>query len=464
MLCNQWIERAKDFMLPYPGVYQADNTRNTGSRFIVATAQTLSRRSKDHLRHVGLVIIDETHIIHKTHSKLLQLFDGELVLGLSATPMRRALGRLFESMVVGTSIGELIKLGHLVQPICYAPASGQITEALEGLSVAAGDYQQDQLAELMRRRVIISSVVPTWEKLGEGRPTIVFAVDKAHARDLSTEFVLAGHKSEVIVDDTSDEERAAIFARFDTGETTILCSVGVLAIGFDAPKAACAVLARPTKSVMLHIQQAGRVLRPFPGKTNAIIIDHASNCVRHMPPHVFVPPQDLNDLDLLEREGRKKRQAPGEYATCPACSFVYPRKQDICPQCGRARRPKATALTVNGQLARMGERPAPPPRRKLDELEIEGFYRQALFYVLEKAQKAGSAFHLTVARFKLVGDETRVIRREWSKLRPYKPTPEVYSWIVNERRRSAIAWRAMQERQQAAQPAPARRRRSPHPL
>jgi superfamily II DNA or RNA helicase len=43
--------------------------------------------------------------------------------------------------------------------------------------------------------------------------------------------------------------------------------------GFDAPSASCVVIARPTRSPALYVQMVGRVLRTFPGKVDALVLD-----------------------------------------------------------------------------------------------------------------------------------------------------------------------------------------------
>ncbi|MFP3339595.1 helicase-related protein, partial [Micrococcus sp. SIMBA_131] len=81
--------------------------------------------------------------------------------------------------------------------------------------------------------------------------------------------------------DTDKEGRTETINAFRRGEIKVLCNVAVLTKGFDAPETGCVVLARPTKSLMLHIQMIGRGLRTADGKQDCIIIDHAGNCLRN---------------------------------------------------------------------------------------------------------------------------------------------------------------------------------------
>ena len=106
------------------------------------------------------------------------------------------------------------------------------------------------------------------------------ASNVAHSMELAAMFSAVGIPARHIDADTDSEDRRRIIADFRAGKVLVLCSVGVLTTGFDAPEAEVLILARPTKSRILHVQQVGRVLRPSPdsGKgSHALILDHAGN-------------------------------------------------------------------------------------------------------------------------------------------------------------------------------------------
>ena len=62
---------------------------------------------------------------------------------------------------------------------------------------------------------------------------------------------------------TDGTEREHIIKRFKRpgGPHRILANFGVLTTGFDAPAASAALIARPTKSLVLYSQMVGRVIR-----------------------------------------------------------------------------------------------------------------------------------------------------------------------------------------------------------
>jgi superfamily II DNA or RNA helicase len=92
----------------------------------------------------------------------------------------------------------------------------------------AGDYHEGDLAEAVNKATLVASVVETWQVRGGNRPTLCFAVDRAHAKHLQTQFQAAGISAEYIDAYTEAFERAAIAKRFHAGEVKVVCNVGCL--------------------------------------------------------------------------------------------------------------------------------------------------------------------------------------------------------------------------------------------
>ena len=125
-------------------------------------------------------------------------------------------------------------------------------------------------------------------------------------------------------------------------------SVGVLALGFDVPDVGCVILARPTMSEALHIQQCGRGARTAEGKSDCLILDHAGNCARHGLPQDFEMPETLltgTDKARSERQERQSLPSP-----CPACDFLVPPSSAVCPSCGTVRLTRSKVETVDARL------------------------------------------------------------------------------------------------------------------
>jgi hypothetical protein len=141
-------------------------------------------------------------------------------------------------------------------------------------------------------------------------------------------FRAQGVRAEHLDGATPGGERSAILSRLAEGKTELVSNVGVLTEGWDLPALRCVILARPTKSVGLYLQMAGRGLRPAEGKTVARIHDHAGNALRH-------GPVDLDREYTLEcggkREGGEGRPST---RTCPQCRAVFAAGHEECPACG----------------------------------------------------------------------------------------------------------------------------------
>lgn len=323
------------------GIIQGENThRQHDENVIVASIQSLRRRG---IPDVDLIIVDECHVLHKAHIELMQQRDLVPVLGLSATPMREGLGLLFSNLVRAPSTADLIQNKYLVPFRCFGPS----VPDLKNVQVQRGDFVESQLAEIMQKREIVGDVVSTWKRLGENRKTICFAVNIAHSKALTSAFQSEGINAAHLDCYAEDAERNEAIMRFRYGDIQILSSVAVLAVGFDAPEASCIVMARPTMSEMLFIQQAGRGPRLCEGKNDVILLDHAGNCARFGLPQNFVIP----DLDNGTGKNKKTVERDGhETKPCSECGFMILVGEKVCHNCGHERTRQSSVVQVDGDL------------------------------------------------------------------------------------------------------------------
>jgi DNA repair protein RadD len=439
-LADQWVKRLHKHGIEDVGVLQGANTRRTWAPILVATAQTIKSRGVP--EGVDLIVIDESHFWHGAHDDVLAQLSNARVLGLTATPLRAGLGLRFDSVVVGARIRELIALGHLVPGRYYAPGADQIAAALETVAIRAGDFATNELSKAIRSKMIIGDVVGSWQKRGEDRQTIAFCVDKQHARELAEQFIEVGVTAEVVVDDTPDEERARIFAAFDAGKVRVLSSVGVLSVGFDSPVASCAILARPTMSMSLYIQQGGRVLRAFPGKKDALILDHAGNTSRFGLLEEFDPPTDLSTVDK-STDKRKRRDSP-EAWVCRACEAANTLADDICAECGEPKRRFTALVVLDGELQPVTYTPGEALSGPTMD-EIRRGYLMLLWYGRAKAMRnpEGWAYHAVQRRFDIPEDKAkRWIAWDWRYEEPIAPDDECSRWLRADYQRAIIINRA----------------------
>lgn len=127
----------------------------------------------------------------------------------------------------------------------------------------------------MRKPKFLEYVVSQYIEYGEGRQNIVFAVDIQHAKELQQVFEDNGFEGKVArVDSTmSDTEVEKAFKDFESGAIQHLINVEMVTEGVDLPIAGCVTGARPTKSLTLYLQMAGRGGRPDGENDYFILLD-----------------------------------------------------------------------------------------------------------------------------------------------------------------------------------------------
>jgi DNA repair protein RadD len=352
------------------GVIQADHPETDWSRPIqIASVQTLLRRPYPEAQ---LVIIDECHRWYDFYGKWMADPAWATVpfIGLSATPWTKNLGKHFDDLVISATTQELILRGHLSPFRVFAAGHPDLT----GVRIVAGDYHEGQLSDAMNQSQLNGNVVLTWQKLAEGRPTLVFGVDCAHAQALQMDFRRAGIPAGYQDADTDKKERSLIKRAFHDGSMPVVCNVGTLTTGVDWD-VRCISLVRPTKSEMLYVQIIGRGLRTAPGKTDCLILDHSDTTLRLG----FVTDIHHTELDVA---GPKKAEPSPQWEN--EDGFIRKRSLQVDPGA------ELHELKTAGGICRVG----------MGEIEISGsrlrledFHSQLVGYACVRGYKPGWASH-----------------------------------------------------------------------
>lgn len=355
------------------GIIQGANTSRTYESVIVASIQTVAKRG---MPEVDLLVIDEAHGVAGSvaYRKVIAAHGGA-VIGLSATPFSKGLGKhyadlggaLFEQMVIAATIQELIDQGFLVDCDVYAPSQPD----LSGVKITAGDYNEKELGEAVDKPQLIGDIVTNWRKYADGTPTVCFATNIAHSRHIVEQFQAAGVAAEHIDCYTDEAERAAILERVSAGQTLVISNVGILTEGWDFPACKTMILARPTKSLIRYLQMAGRVLRPSPGKDKALILDH-SGTVQSIgfPTDDF--PMVLDDGKPKTSSGSDKKQEEKKPAKCPQCAYLK-KGNGKCPVCGFLPQKPNTTEHAAGELVPLTK------KEKAKEAKLAGLNKQHVY-------------------------------------------------------------------------------------
>ncbi len=434
-LIKQMRDKLADFGIA-AGIILAGEPMNQMARVQVASIQTLWSRcmlGRTDLPPADIVVIDEAHHVRaRTYRKIVESYPNAKIIGLTATPCRRdgrGLGATFKTMIETPQIDELIDLGFLVKTRVFAPT----TPDLKGVHTRQGDYVESELAERVDRPELVGDVVTHWHRLAERRPTVVFATSVAHAIHLAEEFRKSGVKAEHIDGQTPKDERDEILKRLDRGEIEVVVNCMVLTEGWDMPCVSCCVLARPTKSMGLYRQMAGRVIRPAPGKTDALIIDHAGDTCRHgfvEDPVIWTLDEDTK-AESPEHEARD-RSSNSRLIECSQCSAIRIAGKP-CTECGfMPKRPGEHLHVLDGDLAHLDRNGSHPA--VISPMRRQEWHAMLVHIAAERGYKPGWAAHKFKEKFGVWPDRRCV--------EPMTPTPEVSSWV---RSRQIAYAKAMQK-------------------
>lgn len=234
-----------------------------------------------HLAHcTALVIFDEAHqAVAETYSFITEQLCSVAppLLGLTATPGRTAnlteadyeLAAMFNHNKVSidpqghdSPVTYLIHNRYLADPR-FVPISFDsdtyVNEPEPGM-----DYSQNELDELGRSHERTRRIVELAKYASKRHPrTIVFCPSVQSAQECNRIAATSGVKAYVITANTPREDRRAVIDVFtsDCREHFVMFNYGVLTAGFDAPRTRCVIIARPTTSLVLYSQMAGRAMR-----------------------------------------------------------------------------------------------------------------------------------------------------------------------------------------------------------
>ena len=370
-LVDQTSERFSEFGIPH-GVLMGNRSRRLWEPVIVCSSQTLESRGFDwDMPSRGIfeqttpapdpdfMILDECHEVRR---KIVDYAKarGILTLGLSATPFTPGLADIYQEVVNVTTTSALIRSGNLA-PLKVVGAKTEVDVAGVRLS-GNGEWVKEDLS----RRVlqITGDAVEEWTKhtadqFGGPVPTIAFFPTVADAEDAAEKFQEAGHDFRVVHYRMTADEKQETIDRFRRGGHIGLISCVALTKGFDVPATRCMIDAYPLrKSLAMHIQKVGRIMRSAPDKDFGLLIDMSGNWSGfYAATHSFFD----TGCDRLsdEKLGKATRQPPEKTADlkCKECGYFWPRPErgdppvTECPSCGAARkRPRGRIQTVSGKL------------------------------------------------------------------------------------------------------------------
>lgn len=250
----------------------------------------LARNANDLLRlgdRTTLTVVDEAHqAIAPTYRNVIEALSQKhpqgRLLGLSATP-----GRTWADIDADAKLSEFfgrrkvtLEVPGYPDPVEYLMAEGYLARPTfrtlnhslcAGLScddkadlASALDVPPEMLEQLgedeQRNLKIVTEVE---DLLRRHRRIIVFAASVRHAHLVRAVLTARGHEALVVTGDMNPAVRERAIRRYkgNAPDPIVMCNFGVLTTGFDAPKTSAAVIARPTRSLVLYSQMVGRATR-----------------------------------------------------------------------------------------------------------------------------------------------------------------------------------------------------------
>jgi superfamily II DNA or RNA helicase len=297
------------------------------NRIYIAMINSVGKRMPS---NIGLGIVDECHIatLHKAHT-----FTSEVkIIGFTATPIsadkKLPLKDIYQTIVVGPQISELIKQGKLCQNLTIAPKD--VVDRNE-LAVKGGDFDSTKMGGEFSKAKHVKNTLKYYEKFIKGKKTLIFNCNVSHSVEVCKHFVAAGYNCKhVDAENVSKFEYSQILLWLKSTPDAILCSVGKMTKGFDEPSIEAIIVNRSIMSLSLWLQITGRGGRIFPNKEIFFILDMGANAVNLGD---WSDDRDWQDIFYNPPQPRKNAGvAPCK--SCPKCDAIIAAQARECKWCG----------------------------------------------------------------------------------------------------------------------------------
>lgn len=404
-----------------------------GHQTQIASIDTLVRKYKkgelEELLEYDTILVDECHdTTSKSYRTFLNWLDEngkpKTFIGFTATPFKigKKTHDWWQSCVRPIHAHELKNQGHLVSERIYAPEKIDLSK----IAIKLGDYKPDELYKKVTELKIIGDLVASYKKYGQGKAALLFAVNVKHSKLLVETFNAAGITAAHYDSSASSQERENGITQLKEGSIKILCNVNIFSTGIDLPWLELAILARPTRSLVLDLQQRGRLLRPFKICGNCKTeFGGEKNCPRCNGTELFYEKKYATFLDhanSVERHGLtyavreaelEKVSAPsscegifGEeifIKQCEKCFLYVAMSKGTCPNCETTfkKRSERTFKKESGELILLNESEY---KQRLQEKILEAWELYNLYPRFSKTKK-DSAYRKCFREFGLAAFE-----------------------------------------------------------
>lgn len=268
------------------------------------------------------IFFDEVHQYYDglMFKAITEAFPNAKVIGVSATPIDNK-GYLlpgFDECINDLQLQDLIDMGFLVKPNYYSLSNYSID--LSKIKITNGDFNIEELDNMMINFERLDKIYSEWLKIAENRKTIAFCSSIKQAEATCNYFKERGVACACLHSKVNNREE--VLTALKIGAVKIVFNVGILVAGFNEPSVDCIMFLNPTKILRRYIQQAGRGLRLFEGKSDCLMLDFAGLTSIH---------GFCNDLRFYVPA---PPEAEYKYKECPECGNILPKHIKKCDVCG----------------------------------------------------------------------------------------------------------------------------------
>ena len=271
------------------------------------------------------------HAVAPVLKRVIQYFDADFTIGLTATDQRldrKKLETVFGSYTTSLSLKDAMEKGIVAKANVYRI---ETNVDLSKVRFNGKDYVNADLEKRIRvtsRNELIVDVLAEYFMEGEAgkRQGIIFGVNVAHANEMARLLNKAGISAESYTGKTKNATK--VMSDFKNHKIRFLCACNMISEGWDYPELGILVMARPTLSKVLYLQQIGRGLRKTDTKKNVVIIDVVDEygamikpCSMHS---IFANPYNVPFGDIT-----RENYTPGEMIVIDGLSERIERIQEV---------------------------------------------------------------------------------------------------------------------------------------
>lgn len=227
--------------------------------------------------YYNYIVVDEAHhAVAPILKRVIQYYNADFTIGLTATdqrPDKKKLETVFGTYSTSLSLKEAMEKGIVAKANVYRI---ETNIDLSKVRFNGKDYVNADLEKRIRvtsRNELIVDVLKEYFTSGEAslRQGVIFCVNVSHANEMARLLNKAGIVAASYTGQTKNP--ASVMDDFKNKKIRFLCTCNMISEGWDYPELGILVMARPTLSKVLYLQQISRGLRKTDTKKNVIVID-----------------------------------------------------------------------------------------------------------------------------------------------------------------------------------------------